>query len=98
MLSGPTTATDGGAEPDLADPTPSGALPEAPDPQRRRNKPGKQPTRDWHTVVAREVIRRAYAQPQQKKPTAVTMVKFCEKTIGYRPDPSDMRKWLKELF
>jgi hypothetical protein len=61
-----------------------------------RWKPGKRPIKDWPTVVARELIRRAYAG--EKKPTPAAMVRFCEKTIKHSPDPSDMQKLLKELL
>jgi hypothetical protein len=61
-----------------------------------RHKPGPQPIKDWKTVVARELIRRAYAG--EKKPTPAAMVRFCQKEIKYSPDPSDMSKLLKQLL
>jgi hypothetical protein len=61
-----------------------------------RNKPGPQPIKDWKTVVARELIRRAYAG--EKKPTPSAMVRFCQNTIDHSPDLSDMAKWLKQLL
>jgi hypothetical protein len=61
-----------------------------------RFKPGPRPIKDWRTVVARELIRRAYAGA--KKPTPMAMVRFCEKTINHSPDPSDMQKLLKKLL
>jgi hypothetical protein len=81
------------------DPTPSGALAEPPGsgPGRpTRRKPGPQPIKDWPTVVARELIRRAYAG--EKKPGPAAMVKFCQNTIGHSPDSSDMQKLLKKLL
>jgi hypothetical protein len=61
-----------------------------------RRKPGPQPIKDWPTVVAHELIRRAYAG--EKKPTPAAMVRFCEKTTNHSPDPSDMQKLLKKLL
>jgi hypothetical protein len=61
-----------------------------------RHKPGPPPIKGWRTVVARELIRRAYAG--QKKPTPAAMVRFCQNEIKHSPDPSDMAKWLKQLL
>lgn len=61
-----------------------------------RRKPGPRPIKDWHNVVARELIRRAYAG--EKKPTPAAMVRFCEKTINHSPHRSDMARLFKDLL
>jgi hypothetical protein len=60
-----------------------------------RRKPGPQPIKDWPTVVARELIRRAKAG--EKEPTAIKMIEFCEGEIGYSPVLREMQKLLEKL-
>jgi hypothetical protein len=71
----------------------SDASPASDAPTRRR--PGPQPIKDWPTLVARELIRRAKAG--EKEPTAIKMIELCERAIGYSPVLREMQKLLKKL-
>jgi hypothetical protein len=66
----------------------------APDVSPRR-KPGKRPTNDWPTHVARELIRRARAGEQM--PTAAQMCQFCQDTLRCQPDIRQMQRLLRDL-
>ena len=66
----------------------------APDVSQRR-KPGKRPTKDWPTHVARELIRRARAG--EEMPTAAQMCQFCQNTLCWQPDIRQMQRLLRDL-
>ena len=74
---------------------PSEPLDLAPDVSPRR-KPGKRPTKDWPTHVARELIRRARAG--EEMPTAAQMCQFCQNTLGWQPDIRQMQRLLRDLL
>lgn len=67
----------------------------APDVSPRR-KPGKRPTKDWPTHVARELIRRARAG--DKMPTAAQMCQFCQNILCWQPDIRQMQRLLRDLL
>jgi hypothetical protein len=61
-----------------------------------RRRPGKRPTKDWPTHVARELIRRARAG--EEMPTAAQMCQFCQNTLCWQPDIRQMQRLLRDLL
>jgi hypothetical protein len=76
----------------VAPPTRETPLPTLPP----RRKPPSRTTKDWRTVVARELIRCARAR--EREPTASQMCEFCELKLGWEPDISLMRRLLRRLL
>ena len=81
------------------DPTPSGALPEASDPQRRR---GRIVVYDWHTICG-EIARRCLdssgrvAVPENESQLADDVLVWCEIELGRQPAASAMREAVRKV-
>jgi hypothetical protein len=59
-------------------------------------KPGKKPKHDWPKHVARHVIQ--IIRSGQDIPTARDIAQWCEDTLDYQPDISELQKLLKFLL
>ena len=81
------------------DPTPSGALQEASDPQRRR---GRIVVHDWHTICG-EIARRCLdssgrvAVPENESQLADDVLVWCEIELGRQPAASAMREAVRKV-
>jgi hypothetical protein len=81
------------------DPTPSGTLPEASDPQRRR---GRIVVHDWHTICG-EIARRCLdssgrvAVPENESQLADDVLVWCEIELGRQPAASAMREAVRKV-
>jgi hypothetical protein len=60
-----------------------------------RRPPGRKPTRNWKTLVTRELLR--LARDDDVTPTPAQMCAWCEKMYGYHPDLRDMQRLYRDL-